>query len=127
MNKLLELCPVCNNELIVTEQFCGNCATKISGQFELFSSPLSSLSAKQMEFVMTFIRCEGKFNRMEEELGISYPTLKNRFNEILAVLGYDSSNEADAQSAKIERMEILRSLEDGKIEPNEAELRLREL
>ena len=76
---------------------------------------------------MTFIHCEGKFNRMEEELGISYPTLKNRFNEILAVLGYDSSIEADAQSAKIERMEILRSLEDGKIEPNEAELRLREL
>jgi len=64
---------------------------------------------------------------MEEELGISYPTLKNRFNEILSVLGYDSSNEVDAEFAKNERMEILHSLEDGAIEPNEAELRLREL
>ena len=127
MNKLPSQCPVCQNELIVTELYCDHCATTIAGQFEMLSSPLNQLNAKQLEFILTFIRCEGKFNRMEETLGISYPTLRNRFNEILDAMGYSSRIAVDLDENKDTRMEILRSLEKGKIEPGDAEAKLSKL
>ena len=127
MKNVPDRCPICESELIVTEMYCASCATTISGQFEMLSSPLHLLNSKQLNFVLTFIRCEGKFNRMEEELEISYPTLRNRFNEILDVMGFSSKNTLDQQQMRDERMKILRSLEDGTIEPGEAESLLNEL
>jgi hypothetical protein len=126
MNKLIDQCPVCRSEFIVTELFCGNCATTISGHFEVLSSPLSRLSSEQLNFIHTFIRCEGKFNRMEEELNISYPTLRNRFDDILVSMGYESRDDLNnAEISKEDRMEILHQLEQGLIEPAEAEIKLR--
>lgn len=48
-------------------------------------TPLNWLNAGQMEFVLTFSCCGAKFKRMEEDLGTSYPTIKNRFNEMSGV------------------------------------------
>ena len=64
---------------------------------------------------------------MEDELGFSYPTIKNRFNEIISVMGFASENLADAETLKEQRMEILRMLEEGEIDPGEAEIQLRDL
>jgi len=124
MNRIPEKCPICEEGLVVTEIFCPSCTTTFTGQFETQTSPLSRLNAKQLEFILTFIRCEGKFNRMEEELGISYPTLRNRFNEILLEMGIASSEGADSEEMKIDRMEILQALRNGEIDPSEAESRL---
>lgn len=79
-----------------------------------------------MEFLMTFIRCEGKFNRMEEELKLSYPTLRGRFNDILAAMGFegDQSNE-DQTLSKDDRIGILQKLDQGALKPEQAELMLR--
>ena len=41
------------------------------------------LSPEQLAFAETFIRCEGKLNRMETEMGLSYPTLRARLNELI--------------------------------------------
>ena len=76
MNKPVSKCPICANHLVVTRLYCDHCGTTISGQFGAPSSVFNRLSDEQTNFLLTFIRCEGKFNRMEEELGISYPTLK---------------------------------------------------
>ena len=98
----------------------------MSGQFGSTGSRFNKLTVDQMEFLMTFIRCEGKFNRMEEELKLSYPTLRSRFNDILAALGYEGnqSNESAALS-KEDRIGILQKLDQGTLKPDEAELLLR--
>lgn len=127
MNNLPDRCPFCQGELIVTEMICSSCGTTISGEFEMVSSPIHLLNAKQLDFILTFIRCEGKFNRMEEELSISYPTLRNRFNEILDIMGFSSKTEMNIEEQKIARMEILQLLETGAIGPDEAEKKLSEL
>ncbi|HUV15971.1 MAG TPA: DUF2089 domain-containing protein [Pelolinea sp.] len=126
MNISIEKCPLCANDLVVTKLYCNHCGTILSGQFGAPSSIFGKLSEEQTDFLLTFIRCEGKFNRMEEELGISYPTLKNRFNDILAAMGYDEAqSQAANQLTTEERMMILKKLDQGELKPEEAELLLR--
>jgi hypothetical protein len=48
-----------------------------------------SVSAED-SFFETFVRCEGELNRMEKEIGPSYPTLRNRLQGIIRLLGYES-------------------------------------
>jgi hypothetical protein len=126
MNKSIEKCPICGNNLAVTKLYCDNCGTTLSGQFGSSSSLFSRLTEDQTTFLLTFIRCEGKFNRMEEELGISYPTLRNRFNDILAAMGFeDESSEEPAGMSTEDRMDILHKLDSGELKPEEAEILLR--
>ncbi|MHB8806433.1 MAG: DUF2089 family protein [Anaerolineaceae bacterium] len=124
MNRIIDKCPICNNELIVTSLHCNNCRTNFQGIFELTHTPLSNLSPEQLQFVLTFIRCEGKFNRMEEELDLSYPTLRSRFNEILRVMGFESPLE-DEKPSNENKKEILTKLNEGKISIDEAQELLR--
>ena len=124
MNKIIDKCPICNSPLTVTLLHCNNCKTNFQGTFELPHTPFSDLSPDQLQFVLTFIRCEGKFNRMEEELDLSYPTLRSRFNEILRVMGFESE-EADEKLTNEARKEILAKLNDGSISVEEAQEQLR--
>ena len=117
MNKIVETCPVCSEKLVITQLLCPQCRTSLAGRFIMPESPFSQLNSEQMQFLITFIRCEGKFNRMEEELGLSYPTLRSRFNEILRVLGMESGREqTEAGLTSEERRRILEDLDSGKID-----------
>lgn len=125
MNPMLSQCPVCNNELVVTRLFCLNCNTTIEGHFHPETNSFASLSPEQMKFLLTFIRCEGRFNRMEEEMNLSYPTLRNRFNEILRTLGFEPGREETPVRLSAEdRMRILDELADGLITSEEAHQRI---
>ncbi|NLG95835.1 MAG: DUF2089 domain-containing protein [Chloroflexi bacterium] len=145
MNPLPTKCPVCGGDLIVTRLQCPSCETALEGSFtpggsrlqEAFSPeqlrsllPFSRLTQEQLYFVLTFIRCEGRFNRMEEELNLSYPTLRSRLDEIIRTLGFEPSPEkAEAPAVNLpgpaERQAILDSLGRGEISVEEAQRRLR--
>jgi hypothetical protein len=84
------------------------------------------LSKEQMHFLMTFIRCEGRFNRMEEELNLSYPTLRNRLQEILRLLGFEPKGDEVQKLSAEDRIRILDSLARGEISADEAQLQLSE-
>ena len=77
-------CPVCHDDLYVTQLVCRNCGTEIRGHFEL--DHLSQLIPEQRSFIEVFILCEGKLNCVQEELGISYPTVRSRLDEIIRTL-----------------------------------------
>jgi hypothetical protein len=74
--------------------------------------------------VVTFVRCEGRYNRMEEEMKLSYPTLRSRFNEILNAMGFEPGKEEAVKPGPDERRRILEDLDAGKITAEEAQLRL---
>ena len=82
-----------------------------------------------MQFILTFIRCEGRFNRMEEELNLSYPTLRNRMNDILRTMGYEPGRDEGQQGPTLpspaERKKILDDLDKGVINLQEARRRLK--
>ncbi len=158
MNPILTKCPVCAGDLMVTRLHCPACETSIEGAFdpsvagtrlqEAFSAeqlkpllPFSRLTAEQLQFVLTFVRCEGRFNRMEEEMDLSYPTLRNRLDDIIRTMGYEPSRDEGRAEARSEgvreaarqaagpdaaaRQEILDMLSRGEIDLEEAKRRLR--
>ncbi|MEI2420030.1 DUF2089 family protein, partial [Arthrospira platensis SPKY2] len=93
MNLLPTSCPICgNNELTITGFFCRECDTRVEGRF-LINSPFAQLDPEQLAFVETFVRCEGKLNRMEAELNLSYPTIRSRLHEIIRAMGYEPGKE----------------------------------
>jgi hypothetical protein len=65
-----------------------------------------------------FLRCEGKINRVQEELGISYPTVRSRLVEVIRALGYEVGEEREADEER--RQEILERLARQEISSEEA-------
>lgn len=86
MAKMLTRCPVCEATLGISELACGRCQTRISGAFD--PCRFCRLAPEHLAFLETFLRCEGNLSRVEKELGVSYPTVRNRLSAALAALGF---------------------------------------
>ena len=116
MNPLPTACPICQaGDLTVTGFFCRECDSRVEGRF-LVETPFGGLTQEQMEFAATFIRCEGKFNRMEEELGVSYPTLRGRLHEMIRAMGFEPGRDEPVPLPEKARRQILAQLEAGEID-----------
>ncbi len=118
MKPSLNKCPVCGDDLSVTRYHCDTCDTSIEGRFE--NSAFPGLTAEQIEFVKTFVRCEGKINRMEGELGLSYPTIRNRLLEVIRAMGYEPGKDETPEISEEKRRSILEDLDKGKISAEDA-------
>ncbi|GJQ52812.1 MAG: hypothetical protein HKUEN02_16590 [Anaerolineaceae bacterium] len=112
-------CPVCQSELEVTRLHCSSCDTSIEGRF--VGGPIAHLSAEQIDFIVTFIRCEGKINRIEqEERWGSYPTIRNRLHEVIRALGYEPGKDESVEISPAKRNAVLADLDAGKISADDA-------
>jgi hypothetical protein len=117
MYPIMTICPICAGELLATQLECRQCDTKIQGRF--ITGPFAALLPEQLDFIELFVRNEGKITRMQEELGLSYPTIRNRLHEIIRALGYEPGEE-DPRLSEEERKQILQDLELGNINYEEA-------
>ncbi len=123
MAKLPAVCPFCGGNLVVTALQCESCGMVFQGQFAAprSASAFDRLSPEQLHFLEVFIRSEGKFSRMEKEMNLSYPTLRNRLRAIIRDMGYQpEGEEIAARISPAERQRILDALEAGEISPQEA-------
>ena len=111
-------CPVCRSELEVSRLHCPSCDTTIDGRFT--GGPFAHLTAEHLDFIVTFVRCEGRINRMEQELGLSYPTIRNRLLEVIRALGFEPGKEEVVEVSAEKRSSVLEELEAGKISADEA-------
>ena len=119
-------CPVCGENFAVTRLYCSHCDTTVEGHFHTPESPFAALTPKQLEFVVSFVRCEGRFTRLEDELKLSYPTLRNRLNEVIRALGFEPGREeGPVKLTSEERKKILEDLEMGNISSQDAQNLLR--
>ena len=112
------LCPICQSELEIVRLHCSSCDTSLEGHFAM--GQFSNLSQEQMEFVFTFVRCEGKINRMEQEVGLSYPTIRNRLHEVIRALGYEPGKDEAPEIEAEKRSSTIADLESGKITAEQA-------
>jgi len=117
-------CPLTGGELIVTRLYSPAGGITIEGEFAI-TTPFAQLSAEQLKFVETFVRCEGKLNRMESEMKLSYPTLRSRLHEIVRALGAEPDKEEAPQPSEQERRRILEELNNGQLTFAEAMQRLK--
>jgi hypothetical protein len=124
MKASLNKCPVCGADLTVTRYHCESCDTAIEGRFE--NSAFPGLTAEQIEFVQTFVRLEGRINRIEQEQKWgSYPTIRNRLREVIRAMGYEPGREETQDLSEEKRRSVLEELENGAISAEDAMRRLR--
>jgi hypothetical protein len=118
LRKVLEKCPTCGGDLIVTALECVSCDTKIESSYTL--TRFCRLSQESLDFVETFVKNRGNIKEMERELGLSYPTVRSRLNDVIRELGYEVKAEPVSEEISEKRREILRRLNAGEISATEA-------
>ena len=123
MYPILHECPVCSHELITTRLTCRECDTSIEGRF--ITGPFAQLNPEQIEFVEMFMRHEGKLTRLEAEMKLSYPTVRNRLHDVIRALGYEPGEEEFRGPSEEDRKRILEELEQGQINYEDAMRQLR--
>jgi len=123
MKASLNKCPVCGENLIVARYHCESCDITIEGRFENNAFP--GLTGQQIEFVKTFVHCEGKINRMEDELDLSYPSIRNLLKEVIRAMGYEPDKDVSPEISEEKRRSVLDDLDSGKISADDATRLLR--
>lgn len=116
MNKSLGPCPVCSDKLEITELSCESCATVMKGHFGNLA--FSELSKEQIDFIKVFVKCRGNIKEVEKELNISYPTVRNKLNEVIESMGYEVDESGEEE--KNTKEEVLCMIKEGKITVEEA-------
>lgn len=75
-------CPSCQQQLHVKSLRCESCHTEVTG---LYALPLlAQLSPEEQAFIVKFVKSSGSLKEMAKELSLSYPTVRNLLNEIIA-------------------------------------------
>jgi hypothetical protein len=110
--------------MLATELECRHCDTKIKGRF--YTGPFAGLTIEQIDFIEMFVRNEGKITRMQAEMDLSYPTIRNRLHEVIRALGYEPGADETSLPNEEERRQILENLENGEINYEEAMRLLKE-
>jgi hypothetical protein len=127
MRPVILKCPSCQANLTVSQLRCPQCDINIDGEFTL--PALLRLSPAQMDFVEVFIKNRGIIREVERELGVSYPTVRARLDDVVGALGFqvraDVRNDAaEAESAAVtgaaNRRAVLADLKAGKLTPEQA-------
>jgi hypothetical protein len=137
MQKLFNQCPACGGQLIITECKCPACQLQMRGEFQ--SGQLSTLSDDELTFIKVFLTARGNLTEVERVLGISYPTIRNKLDEINNALNrtndatelrqkkLSNTLETNPTSTEDTRKDILQQVADGRLSPTEAVQKLREV
>ncbi|MDO4663232.1 MAG: DUF2089 domain-containing protein [Tissierellia bacterium] len=115
---MIDKCPNCDGELVITSYQCKKCGTEIRGYFE--RDKFSRLTSEEKDFIELFLRKRGSIKDVGEELGISYPTVRNKLDKVIKSLGGKVDNEQS-------RLDILNMLNNGEITAEEAKELLKEV
>jgi len=108
-------CPSCSKRLVVVRLECPACGSEVTGEFD--PCPVCRLPEDSRRLFETFLKARGNLRRVQRELGVSYPTTRQRIEELFQQLGY-GSQPADPRA-------VLARLRSGEITVDEAERRLR--
>lgn len=111
-------CPVCGDHLVVTRLGCASCGTELAGIFA--PCEFCALSAVELDMLRVFLAARGNLRELERHLGVSYPTARARFTELLQKMGLiEPEPEPDRPTAPT-REQVLAEVATGALTPDEA-------
>lgn len=79
--KLPVACPSCSGSLHVSQLSCPSCSTQVSGDYPL--PVLLRIPAEEQAFILQFFISGGSLKEMASQIGISYPTVRNRLDDLI--------------------------------------------
>ncbi|MHB8382992.1 MAG: DUF2089 family protein [Candidatus Binataceae bacterium] len=122
MRPIILKCPSCQGDLTVANIHCPKCDIALEGEFAM--PALLRLAPAQLDFAEVFLKNRGVIRDVERELGVSYPTVRARLDDLIAALGYQvrppAAESEEAESPAMRRRAILAELKAGKITPEDA-------
>lgn len=108
-------CPVCGAGLVTTRLGCHSCGTELAGEFA--SCDFCALDERETELLRVFLASRGNLREVEKHLGVSYPTARARFTQLLVKLGLAGESEAPPT---LTRDQVLAEVASGVLAPAEA-------
>jgi hypothetical protein len=111
-------CPVCTRRLALTRLGCPGCGTEISGGFA--PCAYCGLSDEDLELLRVFLVSRGNMKDLERHLGVSYPTARQRYADLLGRLGLE-----ERPAVPVDRERVLADLAAGRLTVDQAEALLR--
>ena len=112
MWRMPERCPTCAGSLEVRELSCPECETEIRGHF--CPCDFCRLTEDQSTFLRVFVLSRGSLKAVGEELGISYPTVSSKLEEVISALGERMGETAQGESA-VARRDVLDRIANGEL------------
>ena len=91
MKKLPTHCPSCSEQLVVKRLRCESCETEVEGLYPLPS--FNGLSNGDQSFILQFVRASGSLKEMAKLMKASYPTVRNKLNEIIEKIEIIETNQ----------------------------------
>lgn len=111
-------CPSCGGSLHVQKLECCACGTEVSGLFE--PCPVCRLEGELRRLFDLFLAARGNIKQVQRELGVSYPTARQRIEEMFRQLG------TVVDSRPPDAITVLKRVRAGELSVEEAERILRE-
>ncbi len=109
-------CPSCSGPMRVEKLACASCGTEVQGRYR--PCPVCGLDPEARKLFDLFLRARGNLKDVQRSLGLSYPTVRQRIEEMFRKL--ESAEESR------DPMEILQRVRDGELTVDEAERLLRQ-
>jgi hypothetical protein len=113
---------VCGDRLATTRLGCASCGSELAGVFT--SCSFCALSPAETEMLRVFLASRGNLREVEKHLGVSYPTARLRFADLLRKL--DLADDPEPEPG-LSRSQILAEVASGALQPAEAQELIRNL
>ena len=104
-------CPFCGESIEIARIKCSGCGTEMNGSF---SAGGLELPVEYQKFIRVFLRQRGNIKAVENELGISYPTINKMLDKVNELL------QSAAEEKPLSRKEILDAIERGQMSVKDA-------
>lgn len=126
MSMQINSCPSCEGELEIRELYCPTCDIQIRGRFSAPEmAPAVKLLPEQQAFLRLFVMSRGNLSDVERSLGVSYPTVRAKLDDLIAAFTEESAAPVEAEA--LDREEILARVSDGRLSPDDGMAMLRRL
>jgi hypothetical protein len=90
-------CPSCEEKMVISELKCPRCDLRVKKDFS--PCEFCQLSEDDYEFLKIFLHTQGKITDIEKILGLSYPTIKTKIDNLLKRLKLAPIEETDPINA----------------------------
>lgn len=104
-------CPSCGGRLVIAKLECPSCNAEVRGDFD--PCPVCLLPGEQRRLFDLFLAARGNLKQVQRELGVSYPTTRQRIEEMFRHL--------ERGGPEVDPKEILARVRAGELSVAEAE------
>jgi hypothetical protein len=124
VRKILEQCPSCGGQLEIGEVHCTDCETQVHARYR--PCDFCALTDEQSTFLRIFVMSRGNLSEVEKRLGVSYPTVRAKLDEVIERLASgEQRRPAPRPAAGTARHQLLEAVRRGEISAEDGLSKLR--